>query len=127
MTKTKKLLVNYDPQSPDARSKDFLIVVWNQNTPHFLGLKSRALCKLGLLVYVGRDVSANDIFAKLADSGRPIKDVDETVKLIDKYLESLQKFKIGDILSVASDLTAPDAFMLVKAAKERGGEGVHRG
>ncbi len=76
MPNTKKLLVAFDPTKPDIHSSDFL-VPWNRaGQPVLLGLKSNQDCTYGLLVFVGRAVSEDDLLAKLVDSGTAIENGD---------------------------------------------------
>jgi hypothetical protein len=76
------------------------VPVLEDGSPRFVGVKSCKPTDLGMMVYVGRDVTMNDLFAKLVDTGRKIEDVDGTVKRIEAYLRMLQDQKIGDILAV---------------------------
>jgi len=97
---TKKLLVAFDMSNPNAKSSDFLVPVVDEGSPQFIGVKSRKSADLGMMVYVGRDVTMNDLFAKLVDTGRKIASVDGTDKGIETYLRMLQDHKIGNILSI---------------------------
>lgn len=62
-----------------------------------LGLKSGSESKFGMMVFVGRSVTENDLFSKLIDSGAAIANVDETLAMLRSYLEGLQTLKIGNV------------------------------
>lgn len=102
---TKKLLVAFDPKCTEAKSSDFLAPVWEGETPRLLGLKSGKLHKYGLVVFVGRDFTANDLFAKLVDAGRKVESVDRVLAELGAYLGMVKVRRIGEVLSVEA---APD-------------------
>lgn len=56
-----------------------------------------------MLVYVGRDVTTSDVFAKLVDAGRKVSDVQATLRDVERYLMQLKAFRIGNIVRVESD------------------------
>lgn len=102
MSSTKKLLVAFDHVRPNARTNDFLIPWHRDGQPVLLGLKSGKESALGMMVFVGRSITENDLFAKLVDSGAVIANVDETLTLLRSYIEGLQSFKIGNVARVRS-------------------------
>jgi hypothetical protein len=113
---TKKLLVAYDESKPAAEKGDFLVIIFEGTDPVFFGLKSRRTCKSGRMVFVGKEIRPEDIFAKLIDSGRKIENVDQTLKNITSYIRQLENFKIGNVVAIAAknnDL----GFELVKVAE----------
>ncbi|MFM7163415.1 MAG: hypothetical protein ACKO3P_23945, partial [Planctomycetaceae bacterium] len=90
MSSTKKMLVAFDPAKPDSQATDF-VIPWSRNGQRvFLGLKSGKVAALGMMVFIGRSITENDLFAKLVDSGALIPNVDETLALLRSYLEGLQ-------------------------------------
>jgi hypothetical protein len=95
---TKKLLVSYDPSESERSSSDFLAPIKDSTGLFFLGLRSKRRRDKGQVVYVGKELTANDIFAKLVDSGCKIENVDNTLNVLETYLRLLQEFKIGNIL-----------------------------
>lgn len=102
MASTKKLLVAFDPAKPEARSNDFLIP-WEQNgEQEFLGLKSGKQHALGMMIFLGRSVTENDLFAKLVDSGTFVPDVDATLALLRSYIDQIKTMKIGNIVRLAT-------------------------
>jgi hypothetical protein len=119
---TKKLLVAFDPAKPDSQSSDF-IIPWNrEGQPVFLGLKSSKDCTYGLMVFVGRAVSENDLFAKLVDSGAFIENVEDTLACLRNYVTQLQSLKIGNVVRIIpSDAESSNAFGLELVAQTPSG------
>lgn len=115
--KTKKFLVAYEPQNQGKNKGDFLAVVFENSKPCFLGLKSRKLWEVGLMVFIGKEISEKEVFKKLVDTGRSIENVDQSLKDIEIYLTSLQDFKIGNIIGVAEDASGKERFKLEKKAE----------
>jgi hypothetical protein len=111
---TKKLLVAFDPQKPEKRSSDFLTVVLEQQEPKLMGLKSKKMSACGMMVYLGKEITANDLFAKLVDSGRKVENIQKTLNVLQAYIQMLQDFRIGNILVVQAD--AASGFKLLKLA-----------
>jgi len=111
---TKKLLVAFDPKKPDQRSSDFLVVVLEDAQPKLLGVRSKKPAVSGLMVYLGKEITANDLFAKLVDTGRKIESVEQTLRILENYIQKLQDFRIGNLLNVEAD--AASGFKLVKLA-----------
>ena len=102
MSATKKMLVAFDPAKPDAQTSDFLIP-WNRDGQKvFLGLKSGKESALGMMVFVGRSITENDLFAKLVDSGAVIANVNFTLDSLRSYLDGLQALKIGNVARICS-------------------------
>jgi hypothetical protein len=117
---TKKLLVAFDPSDPDAGAGDFVVPVSEEGQISFVGLRSKKPSALGRMVYVGKDITVNDLFAKLVDSGRKIPSVNQTIKMLTDYVITLQEHKIGNILSVETT-APPDGFQLTKVANTPSG------
>ena len=111
---TKKLLVAVDPKKPNQRSSDFLVVVLEGAEAKLFGIKSKKLVTSGRMVYLGKEIKANDLFAKLVDTGRKIENVEQTLRNLEDYIEQLQDFRIGNLLSIESD--PRNCFKLVKLA-----------
>ncbi len=111
---TKKLLVAFDSSNSGHQSGDFLIVVLEGTEPRLIGVKSKRPAASGLMVYVGKNINANDLFKKLVDTGRRIEDVEQALRILENYVQQLQDFRIGNILSV--EATASNGFKLTKLA-----------
>jgi len=112
---TRKLLVSYDEVKPYAGKGDFLAVIFEGGVPCFLGLKSRRLYKQGRMVFIGKEITEHDVFAKLVDTGLKIENVNDTIKTLFIYIQQVDKFKVGNIISIARSETS--GFELVKIAE----------
>ncbi len=115
-TQTKKLLVAYDPSQPHPASGNFVVPISDSTGLFFLGLKSKKRYEQGQVVYIGKGITVNDVFAKLVDSGRKIESVEATVKALEAYLRMLQDYKIGNILRIEPIAEQECGFRLVKVA-----------
>lgn len=116
MVKTRKLLVAYDPLKPSDGSGDFLVPINDSGGILFFGLRSRRQCGQGRVVYIGKEITMNDVFAKLVDSGREIENVLQTTKGIEEYLRMLQDYKIGNIIGIETSRDETSGFRLTKVA-----------
>lgn len=101
--KTKKMLVAFDPANPEKSSSDFLSPVFNNGEIVFFGTKSKQCLALGMVVFVGVEVTINDLFARLVDSGRIIPCVAETLTLISTYLSQVSVLGIGQVVQITAD------------------------
>jgi hypothetical protein len=115
-TETKKLLVAYDPSQPHPASGNFVVPISDSTGLFFLGLKSEKRYEQGQMVYIGRAIMANDVFAKLVDSGRKIESVEATMRALEAYLRMLQDYRIGNILRIEPTAEHECGFRLVKVA-----------
>lgn len=116
-TKTKRLLVSFDPAKPDGRRGGFVVPAIAGERAIFIDLQSRREAQFAMMVFVGREVSANDLFAKLVDAGRQIESVDETFEILSQYVDSLGSFRIGNVVSIEWARTDAGGFRLVKVAE----------
>lgn len=113
---TKKLLVAYDESKPTAGQGDFLAVVFEGATPVFFGLRSRRTYKTGRMVFLGKEITEKEVFAKLVDSGRKIESVDQTLANLTAYVQQLGSFKIGNVLGVVAK-NGDSRFELIKVTE----------
>lgn len=113
MPETRKLLVAFNPERPDSKSSDFLIP-WNlESQPVFHGLKSGRDFTYGMMIFLGRAVSENDLFSKLVDSGALINSVDNTLAILRSYIEQLQGLRIGNVVQIVPHVEKSFALELV--------------
>jgi hypothetical protein len=113
---TKKLPVSISYGKYQAKSHEFLIPPLTNGVGEFQGLISGKPFLYGALSYLGKDITVNDLFAKLVDSGRKIESVERTVAVLQSYLRMLQDYKIGNILAVEACSEEPCGFRLKKIA-----------
>lgn len=96
----KKLLTSFDPSNPKGREGGFVVPIVESERIHFFDLKSKQFSEFAMMVFVGRQISANDLFAKLVDTGRHIPNVDETMRILSRYVLSLSNHRIGNVVSI---------------------------
>ena len=100
MPETKKLLVAFHPDTLDPQSSDFLIPWSLDDRPIFHGLESAKYHEFGIMIFLGRAISENDLFAKLIDSGAFIGNVEHTMTALRSYIGQLQELKIGNVIRI---------------------------
>jgi hypothetical protein len=101
---SKRMLVAFDPARPEEASSDFLVPVIDEGGIFTLfGTRSRRSVPLGMVVLVGKEVTANDVFARLVDAGRKILSVAEALNSIGDYLAQINNFKIGQVVEIVND------------------------
>ncbi len=118
---TKKLLVAFDPSKSAAATGDFVVPILEADAVAFFGLRSKKASALGVMVYVGKEVTVNDLFAKLVDTGRKIPDVDRTVGMLSDYVSRLDEHKIGNVVAIETTAEEPGGFRLKKVANTPSG------
>ena len=116
---TKKMLVAFDPAKPEKTSSDFLVPILDNGEFVFFGTNSKRNVFLGMVVFVGREVTVNDAFARLVDSGRKIPEVAETLDVVSNYLKKVSGLRIGQVVQISCDAAQDGGFSLqeVKVAK----------
>ncbi|NOS70669.1 MAG: hypothetical protein HOP33_12155 [Verrucomicrobia bacterium] len=111
---TQKLLVTFDSKNPSQLTDDFLVVVLESAQPKLLGVRTKKIATSGLMIYVGQEITVNDLFKELVDTGRKIESVEQTLRVLENYIQKLQEFRIGNLLNVEADEAS--GFKLVKLA-----------
>ena len=114
---TKKLLVSFDPSNPDGRGGGFVVPAIAGERVCFLDLQSNRQSDFAMMVFIGREVAANDLFAKLVETGRQIESVEETFQVLSQFVGSLGSFRIGNVVSIESAQQDAGGFRLVKVAE----------
>jgi hypothetical protein len=113
--KTKKFPVSITFKDSVASKEEFIVPFIEEGKKGFCGIKTGKECKYGVVSYIGKEIDVNDVFAKLVDSGQRIIDVDRMLSCLTKYLEELQNFKIGNVISISYLLEGKD-FLLKREA-----------
>jgi hypothetical protein len=99
MSETKKLLVAFNPDRPEDPSGDFLIPFWSEGQIYLYGLKSDREHTYGLMVYLGRAITENDLFGRLTDARAKVEvNEEEMVDILREYVEKLQPLRIGNVV-----------------------------
>lgn len=70
----------------------------------------------GYVVYVGIELSKNEVYAKIVDSGKKIASVEFLLDSLDDYLKQLNECKIGEIVRIKS---TNNGFKLTKCKKPK--------
>ena len=113
--KTKKLLVPFDFKKPEKRISGFLCPNFdNIQLNSFIQLDKSKEWQAGRVVFVGQDITKEDLFAKIVDSGRKIRSVNSLLQNLEEYLTQIKSLKIGDIIGVRA---IENGFELVKLEK----------
>lgn len=98
---TKKILVPYDLDNP---KKDYNVFLYpNINSLEinsFIEIGKNKEWKVGRVVFTGKTITKNDVFAKIVDSGERIESVNKLLQQLDEYLNQISLFKIGDIVGI---------------------------
>jgi len=112
---TKKLLVSVSFESFKAKSNEFLVPLMGVGeTSEFVGIESGKRFPYGALSYIGKAVSATDVLRRMSAGGIDVPNPDAALEVIEKYLERLQEFRMGNVLGISY---SPDGdFHLVKVA-----------
>lgn len=99
------MLVAFDPGKPKKPSSGFLVpVVWDGRVALF-GTSSKQIVRCGMVIYLGQEVSANDLFARLVDSGCKVPAVEEALRLISAYIDEIHSLRIGRVAEIAGNGT----------------------
>ncbi|MEQ8847428.1 hypothetical protein [Botrimarina sp.] len=112
----KKLLTSFDPSNPKGRGGGFVVPIVENERVRFFDLQSNRFSEFAMMVFVGRPITANDLFAKLVDTGRHIPNVEEAMRMLSRYVICLSNHKVGNVVSIEPGDRNNDAFQLVKLA-----------
>ena len=117
MKTTKKMPVSLSYGEFSTKKNEFLVpFVQNESKNDFMGIKSGEEFKYGAISYIGKEISPNDIMDKMVKAGVGNTSKEDLLIVLDRYLESLQSFKIGNIIQIEY---LPDGdFNLVKVAEK---------
>lgn len=112
------MLVAFDPAKPEKASSDFLVPVLDNGEFVFFGTRSKRNVALGRVVFVGREVTVNDVFARLVDRERKIPSVAETLEIVSNYLRQVGELKISQVVKISGDASRGGfSLQAVKVAK----------
>lgn len=101
--KTKKMLVPFDIKQPRKKINGFLCPNFDKEEINsFLEIDTNKEWNVGRIAFIGMEISKNDVFARIVDSGKKIKSVDGLLNTIEDYIEQISNFKIGDVVGIKS-------------------------
>ncbi len=114
MQTVKKLVVAFDSSAGKLIESDFLIPVLHSGCICLIGLRSKNFYEKGMVVHVGKEVSIDDVMAKLKMIDGAIDDPGKQLLFVRKYFDCLSELKIGDFVSLING----DEVALVKVKRE---------
>ncbi|EEE35174.1 hypothetical protein RKLH11_3981 [Rhodobacteraceae bacterium KLH11] len=98
------MLVPFSMEKASPVGKSFVAPIHDDGKMVFVSLSTLKPIEFGAVVYVGRDVSVEDVFAKIVESGtKVLPSVDEQISVLQDYLDCLPKLKIGDVVRLGFD------------------------
>lgn len=97
---TRKILSPIDLNAPHKDFKDFLFVNTNSDAAGFMGIRKGKTFETGVVTLTG-EITESDVFSRFIDhSNEKIESVDRLLNAIVYYLEEVNKFKIGNIITI---------------------------
>lgn len=98
---TKKLLAPVDSNNVDKDINGFLYPDTTRGTRYsFLETDSGKEWKYGRVVFVGVEVTSDDIFSRIKNSKKKIQSGGELRSTLSAYIEQVKSFKIGSIVGI---------------------------
>lgn len=111
--KTKKFPVSLGQEGCPTHNSEFLVPKFFKTDRNvFVGLKSGKETPLGAISFIGVEIDAQEVLSKLKI---PPPDLKQALRLLENYLTQLQKFKIGNIISIVYETNG--GFYLKKEAE----------
>ena len=99
--RTKKMLIPFDIKQPRKKLNGFLYPSIDKTEVNsFLEIDTNKEWNVGRVVFTGIEISKNDVFARIVDSGKKIKSVDDLLSTIEDYIKQISNLKIGDIVEI---------------------------
>ena len=121
MAEAKKLLVPFEPDKPNWNPNDWLVAVNDGGAVTLVSLNTGREYQYGRVVFVGQNITENDLFAKLVDSGRKVPNVADTLDTLGKFLDAMKTVKIGNVVVVVGG--SENSITLVVASNTPSGFG----
>lgn len=112
---TKKLISPIDLEQPNKIIKGFLYPNFDsEKINSFIELSKEKEWKTGIIVFTGKDINKSELFAKIVDSGKKIKSVNDLLHKLENYLTQIKSFKIGDIVGIKETNNGFEIFKIEK-------------
>ena len=80
----------------------------------FIGLKSGKPWPYGAVSMIGRSITASDVLDRASDKVQTLIKTSDTASRITDYLDQLQQFKVGNVLTVEYDAQGGFVLKLVR-------------
>lgn len=101
MSTTKKMPSSLGKDGQPGRGSEFVIPHPTPNADGgFYGIKTGKTHAQAAITFIGRSISVADVIAKIQN---PIDDPKTIEKQIDAFMNRLQDFKIGNVISISYD------------------------
>jgi hypothetical protein len=82
---------------------EFIVPVFDETGCKWRGIKTRNEYTEALVVYVGVEISKEDVFAKIVDAGFNILSVGSQLNVIEKTINTLSGLKIGSKVTLINE------------------------
>ena len=116
MPAIRKLLVAYNPKKPKSGRGEFLIPQLSGVAESgFIGIKSGRRSEFGALSFIGMNVTPEMLLKRFCERQPAPADRDEALRRLAPFVESLQAFKIGNVLAVSY---TPDSLPVLRLESE---------
>lgn len=116
---TKKLLCAHDPVRPDARGG--FVIPWPVRSGQWelVDLDTEREAPRGLVVYVGRPVTPEDLFARLMHTEHIVGEVPKAMARLESYVRQVQGIRVGHVVRLEAH--GQENFVLEDLGKFREG------
>ncbi len=116
MPAIRKLPVAYNPKKPKTGRGEFLLPhLSGAGESGFVGIKSGRRSEFGALSFIGMDVTPEMLLERFCERQPAPADRDEALRRLAAFVESLQAFKIGNVLAVSY---TPDSLPVLRLESE---------
>lgn len=112
---TKKMLVPIDLENPKKNIKDFIYPSLLNGEYVFKGIISGKIWSNGIISFIGKDVTKNDLFARIVNSGVKIENVNSTLQTLESYIEEIKGLSLGTVTKIE---TINDNFKIVAVGRK---------
>ncbi len=96
---TKKILVPIDINDPQGKINDFLFPDPTDKKMVLKGINTGKVWGFGMVILTS-EISENDLFKRIIDSGNKIESVQSLLNALKEYVIEMPKYKIGNILKL---------------------------
>ncbi|MDQ8192745.1 hypothetical protein, partial [Roseibacillus persicicus] len=101
MSATKKMLSSLGKDGQPGRGSEFVIPHLKPSAQSgFLGIKSGKTHLSAAMTYIGKEITADDVIDRIQ---QPNADSEKAKKLVEEFLDRLQEFKVGNVVTISYD------------------------
>ena len=109
------MLVPIDLENPEKNIKDFIYPSLLNGEYVFKGIISGKIWSNGIISFIGKDVTKNDLFARIVDSGVKIENANSTLQTLESYIEQIKGLSLGTVTKIE---TINDNFKIVAVGRK---------